>query len=508
VLGQAGHSREATPFGTQGHKVTDALSKSSQSKLLLVLLKVFETSSQYRMLGMPRKGKISLLELVARSATLEAAWHAVRGRSNPKSRGFDDMTLMDFARSWPQQKTLIREQLLAQSYQFAPYLGHAIAKKSDADPCDPKSWRPISIATIRDRVVQRAILDRIWHDIRKRVYTNTSFGGIRRYAKPSKKQDAEPDEDARRCVRTAVGRIIELRSSGYSWVFETDIESFFPSIKRDRLFARLLPLLRDSSINDLIGACLDTSIANADQLGALSELWNPEMGVPQGGILSPVLANFYLYEHDKEMTDAGFKLVRYVDDLIVLTRSETEARNAYDLSRSILRRLELRIHPLGHDSNGRVKTNIHPPNEPFDFLGLTFASHSIRPTRKKFDSLKDKLLEITECKYSRMKLHEVIERLNWCVSGWVKAYDFCNLSRRELELIDCCVGDLVRRWLVYRGIIAKVNKLDARGFSWLGISRAQDIRINPLIGAREQRAPRTGDVKGKSEDAMLSLTVE
>lgn len=435
---------------------------------------------------MPRARKLPLLRLVAQPGTLDKAWRAVRARSSPQSRGYDNVTLATFARNWVCERRRISQQLREDSYRFFPYLGQPIPKKGNADPYDLKSWRPISIAAVRDRVVQRAILDRIWPDIRKQVYTSTSFGGIRRYSEGSRRAQAKPEDDSRRCVRTAVRRIVELKSEGYSWVFETDIENFFPSINRDRLFGQLHCLLRDTSIDHLIEVALDTSVVNASQLGPLSELWNSEIGVPQGGILSPMLANLYLYEHDQEISRAGFNLIRYVDDLIVLTKSKEDAQAAYQLCNSVLRRLDLKIHPLGQESNNRVKTNIHPPSEPFDFLGLTFASRSIRPTRKKFDSLKKKLLTITECERSRMKLHQVIERVNWCILGWVKAYDFCNLSCAEVARIDSQVGHLVRRWLRYRKIIAKENKLDTKAFLWLGIQRAQDIPLNPIIDRRSR----------------------
>ncbi len=337
------------------------------------------------------------------------------------------------------------------------------------------------------------------------MHTDASFGGIRRYSKPAKKKSDTPEVEVRKCVRTAAERIVELRVSGYPWIFETDIESFFPSINRKRLFRDLSLSLRDDSINDLIEASLDTSVANVDDLGVLADLWNPEMGVPQGGVLSPVLANFYLYEHDRQMTAAGFKLIRYVDDLIVLATSEREAHEAYRKCEMVLKTLDLHIHPLGQESNGRIKTNIHRPNEPFEFLGLTFASSSIQPTHKKMDKLREKLLAITECKGSRLKLREVIERLNWCVTGWVKAYDFCNLSRKQLQEIDALVGHYVRRWLVHRGIIAKMNKLDAKAFSWLGIKCAQDIHLKPIM-RRSGRDEQDQQKRVAAGDSLLSLT--
>lgn len=433
---------------------------------------------------MTKAGPRSLLELIAQSSTLESAWRSVRGGSSSSSSGLDNITLTDFARNWQQKKKVIRQRLLDKSYKFTPYLGQPLKKKTHANPYNLKEWRPISIATISDRVVQRAILDRIWKDIRHKVHTEVSFGGIRKYKIQSRRHTIEVKkggEDEPKSVLNAAKRIVELREKDYNWVFETDIENFFPTVDRGKLFAELFPMLRDNSINHLIESALDTSIANAAQLGLLSNLWDPTIGVPQGGVLSPMLANFYLFEHDKILIDAGFHLIRYVDDLVILTQSEQQARAAYRTCKLALEEIGLKIHPLGLNSNGRIKTNIRAPSESFDFLGLTFYSNSIRPMQRKFDSLHERLMQITETQGRKDSLFTVIQQVNWCVRGWVKAYDFCNLSRRHLELIDQQAAFFIRRWLQRRGIIAKINKLDNEAYGWLGIERAQDIFINPIL---------------------------
>lgn len=386
----------------------------------------------------------------------------------------------------------MRDELRANRYEFGRYRGQPVRKKADARRDDIKAWRPISIASIRDRVVQRAILDRIWPDIRKRVHTDTSYGGIRRYrVRSGLCAKVAPEEDPRRCVGGAAQRVLELREQGYEWVFETDIESFFPSIDRTRLFGELLPLLRDDSVSDLIRAFLDTSVANAEELGNLAGLWDPERGVPQGGVLSPTLANFYLFEHDKSLTEAGFRLIRYVDDLIVMTRTYDEAAAAHSECKTLLAKTGLSIHPLGEETNGRVKTNIRAPGEPFDFLGLRFAARSIRPTPAKFESLRERLLQMTETEGNNWTLVDVIQRLNWCVTGWVKAYAFCNLTEEDLALIDGQVRKFVRRWLQRRGIIVKEKQLDHRAYRWLGIRSAQSVHIQPIL---RRKAARRGPV--------------
>ena len=431
---------------------------------------------------MTKVGPRSLLELIAQPSTLESAWRSVRSGSS-SSFGLDNITLNQFSRNWPKKKKLIQQQLLDKSYKFTPYLGQPLKKKPHASPFHLKEWRPISIATISDRVVQRAILNRIWKDIRHKVHTEVSFGGVRKYKiRPIRQTEIrQAGKEEPKSVLNAAKRIVELREKGYNWVFETDIENFFPSIDRGNLFAELFPMLRDESINHLIESALVSSVANAAQLGPLSNLWDPTIGVPQGGVLSPMLANFYLFEHDKILIDAGFQLIRYVDDLVVLTKSEERARAAYQICKFALEKIGLKIHTFGLKSNDRIKTNIRSPSESFDFLGLTFYSNSIRPMKNKFDSLRERLMQITETRGRKDSLFSIIQHVNWCVRGWVKAYDFCNLSPRDLELIDQQVSFFVRRWLQLKRIISKINKLDNEAYRWLGIELAQDIFINPIL---------------------------
>ena len=432
---------------------------------------------------MKRRQTRTLLELISQPATLEKAWQSVK-KGSPSSSGIDNITIADFTRIWSQKTKLIQASLRAQTYNFSPYRGQPIKKKSGALVDDLKAWRPISIPTVSDRIVQRAILDRIWKDIRSRVYIETSFGGIRQYkVKSSRRMPQTPplESNDQRCVKSAVKRILELREQGYVWVFETDIEKFFPSIDRIRLLDILQNLLRDHSIDTLIKSSLDTSIANAKELGKLAELWDSTSGVPQGGILSPILANLYLYEHDKSLSDLGFKLVRYVDDLVILTEDEKRACQAYEACKQSLKTLGLNIHPLGLESNNRVKTRILSPSQPFEFLGLTFARESIRPSLSKFARLKYRIDEITDTHKQNITLDKIVQELNWCMKGWVNAYSFCNFSEHDLVQIDSDIEKRLRGWLLRRGIISNLNKIDKNAYKWLGIKSAKSIYISPLL---------------------------
>lgn len=242
--------------------------------------------------------------------------------------------------------------------------------------------------------------------------------------------------------------------------------------------------MRDHTVDDLIKSSLDTSIKNNLELEELGSLWNPALGVPQGGTLSPIFANLYLYKFDQEMEKAGFQMVRYVDDLIVLCKDKAQATAAYELSKNLLEKLKLRIHELGKETNKRVKTNIHAPNERFDFLGLSFTPVTILPKQAKFDSLKEKIMEITDVKGNEEKLPSIIQSLNWCLRGWANSYEFCNLQKTDhLKIIDGWVDHYVRQWMRLRGLIRKESDISPDAFGWIGLISAMNFKIDPVLKA-------------------------
>ncbi len=412
---------------------------------------------------------------------LQPAWQRVRARSSPKSMGPDAVSMEQFARQAVEQLRQLRKDLLDGTYAFGGYRGVALVKDRAKPANDPRNRRQISIASIRDRVVQRSILDTIWVSIRDKVCTKSSFGGIGRYSRHRRRRGvpSAPNYEPKRNVRAAAAEIVRLRQSGFGWVFETDIEKFYPSIDRNRLLKLLRTILPDNTLNDLIVDFLSTSITNAEELpDYLAELWDPLIGVPQGGVLSPVMANLYLNKFDKGVEGVGFHMVRYVDDLVILTQSETDAQRAYEFCRSMLSAVDLKIHPLGRAT--KSKTNILPPGKSFTFLGLDFNQATIRPSQEKWDRLRKRLRRATNARLVST-LPKVINGTNGLVRGWVKAYSFCNIGKKELRRIDDEVTDSIQGWMRENGLLFKRQTLERRGRDALGLERAEKIHISPLL---------------------------
>lgn len=412
---------------------------------------------------------------------LGGALAAVAKHAKEESFGADKVTLGQFVADWRTQRRTISEQIRDGTYRFQPLRGVAIAK-DDRIPRSLANVRPISILAIRDRVVQRAILDVVWPHVREQVHSNCSFGGIREYKMRSGKTRRE-HQTRPKSVRAAIERILELRASGLHFAFETDILSFFMSVQKERLLAQLKVLLPDDSLDNILPQTVSTQLGNLEVLGDYAKLWNEQVGIPQGGVLSPLFANLYLFPFDDEIRRAGYSMVRYVDDLVIMTRSRADAETACSLATASLRKLSLEIHPLGcSDSKGRIKTAILDPGAPVHFLGVTLFKNSIQPQEKKFTSLRERIDEITTVDpKEHSTLLDVVSDVNRVVEGWIAAFSFTNLSTTQVDEIDRHSRDRVGGWMKLNELTRDRNVVTERVARLLGLKSPRSLRVVPLL---------------------------
>jgi len=308
-----------------------------------------------------------------------------------------------------------------------------------------------------------------------------SFGGIRRFS--TRNGVSKSSADTRKNIQAAARRILELRRDGYVHTFETDIQSFFPSINKARLLTKLANVLKDNTLLDLLDWAISTEVSNSDELDSrgLSECWDPRVGVPQGGVLSPLLANLYLADFDKSLLDDGFQLVRYFDDLVILTRTASEAMRAYLACKTRLAAIGLSIHELDQpNEKKRIKTQILPANNSFDFLGLRLNSNSVHPAATKLEDLKDRIRHITHARLGGETLFEVLSRLNWLLRGWAAAYVFCDIPAQLLREIDHAANQGLTSWMVYHNIVRDQNALSAEARKRVGLWSICDMEIRPI----------------------------
>jgi group II intron reverse transcriptase/maturase len=198
---------------------------------------------------------------------------------------------------------------------------------------------------------------------------------------------------------------------GKRWVVDADIKAYFDTIPHERLIDQVAGEVADGRVLALIRQFLTAKVM--DEL----ELKDVETGTPQGGVVSPLLANIYLHYFDAKMSDEGYDVVRYADDFVILCRTERKAQEAHARMKQILEgELELTVHP--------EKTRIVHVSKGFEFLGYVIKwSYSLfaAPRAKSIERFKEKIQLITR-RTPRRKLSELIRRLNPVLRGWGNYY--------------------------------------------------------------------------------------
>ena len=354
-----------------------------------------------------------------------AARHVIE---NEGAAGVDHVTVKDFDQRLSDEVRQLSSALCNKSYKPQQVRRTLIAKLGS------KEKRPLGIPTVRDRVVQTALLH-VLEPIFDVTFHEHSYGFRR----------------GRGCHH-ALERVEALLNAGHTFVVDADLKSYFDTIPHDRLLKRVAEQISDSSVLALVGMFLQQGVFDGLQA------WTPEEGTPQGGVISPLLANIYLNPLDYFLHEQGFELVRYADDFVVLCRTRAEAEQALELIRQWVTENDLTLHP--------TKTRIADANdqEGFAFLGYVFKKGRIREPREK--SLK-KLKTTLKAKTPRQSGHSldvIIRDVNTTLRGWMAYFRHCHWS--EFRDLDGWLRDRLRAILRKRAHRRGRARLRDR-FEWL-----------------------------------------
>jgi RNA-directed DNA polymerase len=209
--------------------------------------------------------------------------------------------------------------------------------------------------------------------------------------------------------KDALRRVNTLLREGYHWVVDADLKSYFDTIPHSALMARVKEKVTDGQVLGLLAAFLTAKVMET------AKGWTPEEGTPQGAVISPLLANLYLDPLDQLMARAGFQMVRYADDFVILCRSEAEARHALERVQSWTAAAGLQLHP--------VKTRIVDATQQggFDFLGYHFERGYRWPREKSLDKFKDTIRAKTR-RANGQSQRAIIVDLNRTLKGWFEYF--------------------------------------------------------------------------------------
>jgi len=335
----------------------------------------------------------SLMDKVYSLRNLHTAFAKVK--ANNGAAGVDHVTVKQFEKGLEENLRKLHEDLKTGRYRPQRIRRHWIAKPGR------QGKRPLGIPTVRDRVVQTAVRDGI-EPIFEKIFAENSYG-----FRPGKG------------CKAALRRVMQILESGKYWVVDADIRSYFDRIDHQGLMREVATQIADGAVLQLIESFLQQEVLEEMQS------WRPEQGCPQGAVISPLLANIYLNSLDHQMAQAGYSMVRYADDLVILCETQQEANEALGVLREWMESKGLELHP--------EKTQIVDLHEEgFDFLGYHFQAGKPGlprlvkwPRKKSMKRLRANLKPLTKRANGR-SLQAIIDLLNPKLSGWFEYYKHSN----------------------------------------------------------------------------------
>jgi group II intron reverse transcriptase/maturase len=324
-----------------------------------------------------------LWDKICSPQSLREAW--TRVRDNQGAAGVDQVTIEQFQHNLEQYLTRLQNELESRAYQPLPVLRGYVDKGNGTK-------RPIGIPVIRDRIVQQSLLS-VLSPIFEPAFLDCSFA-----YRPG------------RSALNAIDRVEALVKDGHKWVFDGDIKSFFGSVDHGLLLSFVAERVSDTKILDLIREFLK---ANVFENMTLREVY---LGIVQGNIISPLLANIYLHHFDQELTGRGYHLIRYADDFVILESSQERIGRALADAAATLGNLKLNLN--------EKKSRLIPASEGFIFLGYYFDDKGKGPSKKAIEAIRRRLREITEAE-KRENIGARVEDLKQSIRGWSSYFGTC-----------------------------------------------------------------------------------
>lgn len=305
-------------------------------------------------------------------------------KRNRGAAGVDRESVQSFAVDVEERLEKLMKSLKTRGAFSTPPLKRVYIPKAGSD-----KLRPLGIPTVTARIAQevvRSLIDPIFEI----QFHNDSFGFRK----------------GRNCHQ-AVERVLEYMDEGYRHVVDIDIKGFFDNIPHEVIMIMLRAEIADGNILDILEKFLQSGVMeDGKRMPTLK-------GTPQGGVISPLLANIVLNYLDWQLAGRGYKFVRYADDIVILVKSKHEAENALDFTKSVLRDLGLEISP--------DKTKIGPTSGGFQFLGFLIKGRNSITMREKSREKFERAIEDLTTRSNNLN-EEVIIKLNRILVGTVNYF--------------------------------------------------------------------------------------
>ena len=351
-------------------------------------------------------------------------------KKNKGCAGIDKVSIERFEENLDENIELILNELRTKTYKPSPVRRKYIPKKNG-------KLRPLGIPTIKDRVVQQALVTKLEPFFEENVFHDNSCG-------------FRPNRD----VKLAIKKIVSRLESGYLYIYDFDIKGYFDNIPHKKLMKVINKYVSDGTVLDMIWKTLKAGYME-DEIR-----YETASGTQQGGVISPLLANIYLNELDWELTKANLEFVRYADDSIVMCQTKEDLEKAKVIVHETLQRLGLE---LAEDKSDDI--DFHEKD--FDFLSFTFnhlkmsknrrVYYTFGPSIKSIKKFKSDVKSITKKRYT-YSFEKWTELLNPVLRGKFNYFLIPFQVEQEIKLL------LQERGRIMHGIPAlKAGVLDGSG---------------------------------------------
>ena len=373
---------------------------------------------------------MKLIEKILSEENLNEA--VKRVKANKGACGIDKMSVSELDEYFRKHKEEIISSIMNMTYKPQPVRRVYIPKPNGKK-------RPLGIPTAVDRVVQQAtaqVLSQIYDE----SFSDNSYG-----FRP------------KRSAHDAIDKVLNYLNEGCEWIIDLDIEKYFDTVNHDKLISILREKVNDKNTLHLIRSFLRAGVME-------NGLTSPtEIGVPQGGPLSPIFSNVYLDKFDKELEERGLRFVRYADDCDILVKSEMSANRVMKSVTSWLeRKLFLKV--------SATKTKVVKPTNS-NFLGFTFWKDSngwkCKPCKDRKEKLYTKIKEILKRKVAAAEpLSYIFTKVNQIVKGWINYFRIGNMKtfitefgqwlRHKIRVI------IIKQWKIPKRIYINLQRINKR----------------------------------------------
>lgn len=418
--------------------------------------------------------QLSLGRQVWRLRNIEAAWEAIHenGRSSKSETIRDEIAAFEQDASHNLRSLAVR--LSKGSFVFPPARGVKLLK------ANKKGWRPIVLASVQTRIVQRAILQVLQEVESLAPYFRNpySFGGIKR---------SKGNKDEYAAVPAAIGAVLNSIRNGGRFVVCADISSFFTLISKNAVSDVIASAVGQSDFMDLFRKAINVELSNVIELRSHAKRFPTEdIGIAQGNSLSPLLGNIILHEFDRDMNEGDCRCLRYIDDFIIVAPTKKAATARLKKARRILAQIGMSL------SEEKTSVEAIPVTDKFEFLGIEFINGLIRPASKARAKFLDSIRKICQESQKAMRAYRhgesldksktllgTLKRVDGAVHSWGKHYFFCR-DEQFFYTMDEEISEIIRRYLgFYRQERAAVDN-SVHQKTMLGIEALSQMPRSPF----------------------------